>query len=50
MTMKRYQGNPAKAAALVEANQVHRDVYINQDVFKLEMAHVFANAWVLATT
>lgn len=44
--MTRYSGNPAAAAALVEANQVHRDVYINQEVYHLEMRHVFSNAWV----
>ncbi len=44
--MEQYSGNPAKAAALVEPNQVHRDVYVNQDVYKLEMRHVFTNAWV----
>jgi phenylpropionate dioxygenase-like ring-hydroxylating dioxygenase large terminal subunit len=42
----RYQGNPDEAAALVEPHQVHRDVYIDQEVYKLEMRHVFANAWV----
>ncbi len=44
--MKRYAGNPTAAAALVAPHQVHRDVYINQDVYKLEMKNVFANAWV----
>lgn len=44
--MAQYMGNPTAAAALVEPHQVHRDVYINQDVYALEMAHVFANAWV----
>jgi phenylpropionate dioxygenase-like ring-hydroxylating dioxygenase large terminal subunit len=44
--MVRYAGNPSAAADLVEPNQVHRDVYINQDVYKLEMQHVFANTWV----
>jgi len=41
-----YSGDPQAAAALVEPNQVHRDVYVNQDVYRLEMRHVFANAWV----
>jgi len=44
--MEQYSGNPAKAAALVESNQVHRDVYVSQDIYKLEMRHVFNNAWV----
>ena len=41
-----YRGNPQAAAALVKPHQVHRDVYIDQGVFKLEMEHVFANTWV----
>ena len=44
--MERYAGNPAAAAALVQPNQVHRDVYIDPDVYQLEMRHVFTNAWV----
>lgn len=44
--MATYTGNPVAAAALIEPHQVHRDVYINQDVYALEMAHVFTNAWV----
>ena len=36
-------GNPKSAAELVQAHQVHRDVYISQDVYALEMKHVFAN-------
>ncbi|WP_299417192.1 aromatic ring-hydroxylating dioxygenase subunit alpha [uncultured Sulfitobacter sp.] len=43
--MQRYSGID-EAAALVEPHQVHRDVYINQDVYTLEMRHVFTNAWV----
>jgi len=31
---------------LVQPHQVHRDVYIDPDVFRLEMKHLFANAWV----
>ncbi len=44
--MGKYSGNPAAAAALFEGHQVHRDVYIDPEVFRLEMKHVFANAWV----
>lgn len=44
--MVSYSGNPQAAAALVEPNQVHRDVYIDPEIYKLEMRHVFANAWV----
>lgn len=44
--MAKYTNNPGKAADLVQPHQVHRDVYISQDVYALEMKHVFANAWV----
>ena len=44
--MANYTNDPGRAADLVQPHQVHRDVYINQDVYSLEMAHVFTNAWV----
>jgi phenylpropionate dioxygenase-like ring-hydroxylating dioxygenase large terminal subunit len=44
--MVNYTDNPNAAADLVQRNQVHRDVYINQEVYALEMKHVFANAWI----
>ncbi|MGH1576191.1 aromatic ring-hydroxylating dioxygenase subunit alpha [Planktotalea sp.] len=44
--MANYINDPAKAADLVQPNQVHRDVYINDDIYALEMANVFANSWV----
>jgi len=44
--MVTYTDNPNAAADLVQRNQVHRDVYINQEVYALEMKHVFANAWI----
>ena len=25
---------------------VHRDVYVNEEVFRLEMEHLFPNVWV----
>ena len=31
---------------LVQDHQVHRDVYTSQDVYALEMQHLFANVWV----
>ncbi|MCB1341314.1 MAG: Rieske 2Fe-2S domain-containing protein [Pseudooceanicola sp.] len=33
-------------AALVQGRQVHRDVYTSPEVFRQEMKHLFANAWV----
>lgn len=41
-----YTGNPNAAADLVQPHQVHRDVYIDQEVYALEMRHVFTNAWI----
>jgi len=44
--MGRYSGNPAAVAALIQPTQVHRDVYIEDEIFELEMKHLFANTWV----
>ena len=44
--MGRYRGNPKAVAALVQDNAVHRDVYLDDEVFELEMEHLFANSWV----
>src|SRR5580693_1758959 len=46
MTMGQYQGNAAAVRALVRETEVHRDVYVDQEVFDLEMEHLFANTWV----
>jgi benzoate/toluate 1,2-dioxygenase subunit alpha len=43
--MERYRGNREAVAALVRDTAVHRDVYIDQEVFELEMEHLFANTW-----
>ena len=34
------------ARALVQGHQVHRDIYTSEDVYRLEMRHVFRNTWV----
>ncbi len=44
--MSRYRGNPEAVRALVQESQVHRDVYIDQEIFDLEMEHLFANTWI----
>lgn len=36
---------PDQAASLIEPHRVHRDVYISEDVFRAEMAHLFRNVW-----
>ena len=43
--MTRYRGNPDAVRGLIRETAVHRDVYIDQEVFELEMEHLFANTW-----
>ena len=43
--MARYRGNVEAIRGLVRETEVHRDVYIDEEVFQLEMEHVFANTW-----
>ncbi|MBL0089419.1 MAG: Rieske 2Fe-2S domain-containing protein [Ideonella sp.] len=44
--MSKYQGQPDAIRALVRDTEVHKDAYIDQEVFELEMEHLFANTWV----
>ncbi|MBR0936769.1 aromatic ring-hydroxylating dioxygenase subunit alpha [Bradyrhizobium jicamae] len=44
--MIRYAGNSEAIRALVREQAVHRDVYVNEEVFQLEMEHMFPNSWV----
>jgi phenylpropionate dioxygenase-like ring-hydroxylating dioxygenase large terminal subunit len=44
--MTRYADNPAAVRALVRPAEVHRDVYVDAEIFDLEMKHLFANTWV----
>ncbi|WP_114971500.1 aromatic ring-hydroxylating dioxygenase subunit alpha [Rhodoferax ferrireducens] len=48
--MSKYQGPPeavaAKIANLVRAAEAHKDLYIDQELFELEMSQLFANTWV----
>ncbi len=46
VTQQRYASNPKALAALVRDAEVHRDCYISDEVFALEMQHLFANTWV----
>jgi benzoate/toluate 1,2-dioxygenase subunit alpha len=43
--MSRYEGADA-IRKLVREAEVHRDVYVDQELFQLEMEHLFANTWV----
>jgi len=44
--MGKYRGNPEAVRGLVREAEVHRDVYIDQEIFELEMEHLFANTWI----
>ncbi|WP_028218547.1 aromatic ring-hydroxylating dioxygenase subunit alpha [Paraburkholderia oxyphila] len=44
--MPRYREDATALAALVEPDQVHRDVYLDQEVFDLEMERLFHRTWV----
>src|SRR5260221_175708 len=46
MPMNRYRGNVEAVRNLIRETEVHRDVYIDEEVFQLEMEHLFANTWV----
>jgi len=35
----------ARVAALVQPDRVHRDLYISEEIFRLEQEHFFANTW-----
>ena len=43
--MSRYRGNIDAVRNLIQETEVHRDVYIDEEVFQLEMEHLFANTW-----
>lgn len=43
--MGKYQTREA-VNALVQPHQVHKDTYIDPEIFDLEMKHLFSNAWV----
>ena len=44
--MSKYNANAAAVHGLVHETEVHRDVYVDQEVFDLEMEHLFANTWI----
>ncbi len=44
--MSRYRGNTAAIRALVRSGEIHKDLYIDQELFELEMEQLFANAWI----
>jgi benzoate/toluate 1,2-dioxygenase subunit alpha len=44
--MPRYREDDGALAALVEPDQVHRDVYLDQEVFDLEMERLWRRTWI----
>jgi phenylpropionate dioxygenase-like ring-hydroxylating dioxygenase large terminal subunit len=43
--MIQYTGNPDAIRNLVQQTAVHRDLYIDEELFELERKHLFANTW-----
>lgn len=41
-----YRTNPETVLDLVTENEAHKDLYINNEVFDLEIEHLFRNTWV----
>ena len=44
--MAKYGRNAHAIAALVRDAEVHRDVYVDPEIFELEMEHLFPNSWI----
>ena len=44
--MTRYREDPTAIRALVRDDAVHRDVYINPEIFQLEMERLWARTWI----
>lgn len=44
--MARYANDRAAVEALIRSGEIHRDVYVDEEIFQLEMKHLFANTWV----
>ena len=41
-----YLDNPSSVLNLVTDDEAHRDVYIAEDVYELELKHLFRNTWI----
>ena len=44
--MKRYRDDPGALCGLVADDRVHRDVYIDPEVFQLEMERLWSRTWI----
>ncbi len=46
--MGRYRNDPEALRRLVEPDRVHRDLYVDPEIFELEMERLWSRAWVYA--
>ncbi len=46
--MRRYRDDSQALLALIEPDRVHRDVYLDPEVFQLEMERLWSRAWIYA--
>ncbi len=44
--MQRYRDNPLAIRSLVRPDSVHRDLYVDPELFDLEMAQLWRNTWI----
>src|SRR5450432_69538 len=44
--MNRYRENPAAIRGLVRPDSVHRDLYLDPELFELEMERIWGTAWI----
>lgn len=44
--MRPYRGNPAAIRALIRPDSVHRDLYLDAELFELEMTRLWRNTWI----
>lgn len=44
--MQQYRDNPRAIRALIGPDSVHRDLYVNPELFELEMERLWRNTWV----
>jgi benzoate/toluate 1,2-dioxygenase alpha subunit len=44
--MRAYRGNPAAIRALIRPDSVHRDLYLDAELFELEMTQLWRNTWI----
>ena len=48
--LARYRDDPDALRALVRDDAVHRDVYVSEEVFELEMERLWSRTWLSCPT